>query len=749
MYSHELLPSVDRRRTEIRHLDLPCAFTAPATKEAWEKRARALREHILVSMGLWPNPTKCPLNARITGRVERDGYSIENVYFESLPGFYVTGNLYRPAGADGKTGAHGSPHACGNPGSEGKTGAEGTADPDGKTGPEGTAGPDGKTGAEGTAGTGGNPGPEGSFPAVLNPHGHWKEGRLNHEPDGSIPARCINFALQGYVAFAWSMAGYNDSAQLDHRSFGDDRKQLWGLSLMGLQLWNGIRSIDFLHTLPEVDKNRIACTGASGGGTQTFMLTAVDDRVRAAAPVNMVSGHMQGGCVCENGPNLRIETNNMEIAALAAPRPLLLVSATGDWTVNTPDFEYPAIRAVYALYEAEDRIAQTQIDAGHNYNAASREAVYAWFGKWMLHQDTGRDLEDRPDERPADRPIERAANRPDDRTADRPVERTADRPIEPEAPGSMLAIAPGSEPENRVDEEGLTADWIDRTRKQLHKMRPVDARTLRRYRQVMSAGLRSAIGIPGHPGEDLAETWLGQSKAGSGMVRRGYIGWRDAGERIPVTEFRPAGKPRGAVLVVHPDGRTALTTDNEKAPGHLIQQLTGRGQTVLTCDVFLTGAAEGVMDASFAYHTTYNRTVTANRVRDIITSAVFLRRHSGFSSVCLVGIGAAGPWSLLACGLYPQIVRAVIDLDRFEVDSDEAYQEKLFIPLLRRLGGLPTAAALATPADLFLHNTGPALDADDTEAAYRAAGAKERLRTQREPADSRQIVDWAVEGPEK
>ena len=140
--------TLDRRRTEIRHLNLPCEFVAPATLEAWEKRARALREHILVSMGLWPNPVKSPLNAEITHRIELEDYSIENVRFQSLPGFYVTGNLYRPTGM---------------------------------TAP---------------------------CPAILNPHGHWMEGRLHHAPEGSVPARCIHFARQGYVAFAWSMAGY-------------------------------------------------------------------------------------------------------------------------------------------------------------------------------------------------------------------------------------------------------------------------------------------------------------------------------------------------------------------------------------------------------------------------------------------------------------------------------------------------------------------------------------------------------------
>ena len=201
------------------------------------------------------------------------------------------------------------------------------------------------------------------------------------------------------------------------------------------------------------------------------------------------------------------------------------------------------------------------------------------------------------------------------------------------------------------------------------------------------------------------------------------------------------------MLVVHPDGRSALTGNDGQVPGRLLHQLAGRGLVVLAADVFLTGEAEGEMDTSaFAYHTTYNRTVTANRVRDVVTAAACLRRRSGFSSVGLVGIGAAGPWCLLACGLCPQITRAVIDADRFDTDSDEEYEEKLFIPVLRRLGGLSTAAALATPADLYLHNAGSMLDPDDAEAAYRAAGAKDRLRTQRKPADIGQVIDWGGRG---
>ena len=198
---------------------------------------------------------------------------MSKVYFESLPGFFVTGNLYRPVG-------------------------------------------------------------EGPFPAVLSAHGHWTYGRLENSPLVSGPGRAITLARQGFVVFSYDMVGYNDSRQLTH-AFGGPREHLWGLSLAGLQLWNSIRSLDFLESLPYVKRDAMGITGESGGGTQTFMLAAADARVAAAVPVNMISLHMQGGCLCENPPGLRLDTTNVEIAATIAPRPLLMVSATGDWTAET------------------------------------------------------------------------------------------------------------------------------------------------------------------------------------------------------------------------------------------------------------------------------------------------------------------------------------------------------------------------------------------------------------------------------
>ena len=198
-----------------------------------------------------------------------------------------------------------------------------------------------------------------------------------------MPGRAISLARNGFVVFTYDMIGYNDSRQLEHRLFGGPREKLWGLSMAGLQLWNGIRGVDFLESLPYVKRDAIGATGASGGGTQVFLLAAVDQRVAVAAPVNMISLHMQGGCLCENQPGLRLDTNNVEIAATIAPRPLLMVSATGDWTTNTMEREYPAVRAIYSLVGAADRVHGVRFEAPHNYNRDSREAVYAWMARWL------------------------------------------------------------------------------------------------------------------------------------------------------------------------------------------------------------------------------------------------------------------------------------------------------------------------------------------------------------------------------
>jgi uncharacterized protein len=292
-------------------------------KEEWNKRAEIIRAGILSGAELNPLPRKTAMNPVIHSERIYAGYSVSNVYFESVPGFYATGNLYRPY-----------PYNNGKPKS-----------------------------------------------MVLIPHGHFKGGRFN--PDNQNLAASL--AKMGALVMTYDMVGYGDS-QLGYHKIGH---------ALTFQLWNSIRVVDFLLTLEDADSSFIAVTGASGGGTQTFLLSAVDKRVTVSAPVVMVSAYIYGGCVCESGlpihRGIRYRTNNAEIAALSAPDPQLLVSDGKDWTYATPFYELPFIQRIYGFYSHNENIENVHLEReGHDYGPTKRQAVYSFFVRHLHLNDTSR-----------------------------------------------------------------------------------------------------------------------------------------------------------------------------------------------------------------------------------------------------------------------------------------------------------------------------------------------------------------------
>ena len=332
------VPSQDSRNTNIPNVDTRFVPRAYKTLTEWEARKQELRTQILSSAGLLPMLAKSDLHPQIFGRIQNRDCIIEKVFIETLPGYFLAGNLYRPL----------------------------------------------------------QPAPPGGYPAIISPHGHWSYGRLENTEIVSVPARAINLARQGYIVFSYDMVGYNDTIQTPH-DFGDQPvEQLWSFSAFGLQLWNSIRAIDFLESLPDVNPRQIGATGASGGGTQTYNVASVDERIRYSAPANMVSLLMQGGGLCENAPGLRLDTNNVEIAAMMAPRPMILSGSTGDWTRNLRTEEYPAVRAIYELYGKAQDVEMFFQEAPHNYNRPNREATYAFFGKHILGEADANKLQEQP-----------------------------------------------------------------------------------------------------------------------------------------------------------------------------------------------------------------------------------------------------------------------------------------------------------------------------------------------------------------
>lgn len=290
--------------------------TLYADKNAWQKRAQLIKNNILKAANLKQLPKKCPLNVIKRNKKILDGYSVENIAFESLPGFYVTGNLYLPLKF------------------------------------------------------------KDTIPGILFPHGHWTSpveyGRFMNETQRA----CGTLAKLGAAVFAYDMVGLGESFPCTHQN----------AQVLRLQTWNSTRVVDFMLSLGFVDEKRIAVTGASGGGTQSFLLAAIDERVDLSIPVVMVSSHFFGGCICESGMPIHkcdsFQTNNVEIAASFAPKPQLIISDGNDWTKNTPIVEFPFLKNIYKYFDAENNIENAHFESEmHDYGYTKRTAMYKFISK--------------------------------------------------------------------------------------------------------------------------------------------------------------------------------------------------------------------------------------------------------------------------------------------------------------------------------------------------------------------------------
>ena len=215
-------------------------------------------------------------------------------------------------------------------------------------------------------------------PAILSTHGHWFDaddyGRFR--PD--MQKRCASLAKMGSVVFAYDMYGTGEDTQHVHLS----------PESLSMQCYNGIRILDYICSLDYVDETKIGITGASGGGTQAFLVAAIDERIDVSVPVVMVSAHFYGGCLCESGMPVHkkglFETNNVEIAASIAPKPLMIIGDGDDWTKNIPDVEFPFIHNIYELFGAGENAEYAYFkDEVHDYGFSKRKAAYGFLAKHL------------------------------------------------------------------------------------------------------------------------------------------------------------------------------------------------------------------------------------------------------------------------------------------------------------------------------------------------------------------------------
>jgi dienelactone hydrolase len=682
VFAGDLKPS-DVRLGPPRTLNDYIPFVPPKTREAWEARRTKLREQLLVANGLWPMPEKTPLNAVVHGKIERDGYTIEKVFFASVPGHYVTGNLYRPV-------------------------------------------------AKADAGQ--------KFPGVLFAHGHWKDGRFHDagekaakasvdakgEPDLDrgrffMQALPVTLAKLGFVVFQYDMVGYADSTAIVHREgFKDVAAELRLQSQMGLQTWNSVRALDFLTSLPDVDAKRVGMTGASGGGTQTFILAAIDDRVAAAFPAVMVSTGMQGGCVCENCSLLRVGTGNVEIAGLFAPKPLAM-SAANDWTKELMTKGYPQLQELYDLYGTKDKVlAKAWLEYGHQYNVHAREMMYSWFLKHLQ----GKDEE---------------------------VKEPAFKPV----PVAELSVydAEHPRPKDELNAAKLREAMTKASDEQIAKLTPKDAASLKEFRRVVGTALRAIVGdelpqaIVERPEKQFVQIGGEGTKLDGHTLFRRVFGRPNERDAVPTAALIGAKHRAGHFVIwLHPAGKASLIEKGKVNPA--VKSLTDAGYLVVAPDLLGTGEAAfpkawGVDPKYAGFTFGYNRSLLANRVHDALT--VIATRDPNVNGIRLVGWGAMGPVAILAKALAGDAVKkTAADLNGFSFEKIEDANDPMTLPGALKYGGMGAFLGLCAPGEVLVHNHKGTGTGNVSRSAYDAAGSADKLTRSADKLDDAKVIEWLL-----
>ncbi|RXK86714.1 alpha/beta hydrolase family protein [Filimonas effusa] len=276
----------------------------------WEQRKALLKPCLFEALQLSPLPEAPASKPIVTKERKYDGYTVQNIAIEILPGVFVNGSLYKPASYRGK------------------------------------------------------------IAVILNPDGHW--GGQRFRPDCQL--RCAALARMGAMAFSYDLFAWGESTlQFNSK---DHRRSL----SMSIQALGSIRILDYLLSLKDADTSRVAITGGSGAGSHTVLMTALDDRIKVSAPVVAISSYFYGGCPCESGMPIHAcgnRTDNVEIAAMAAPRPQLLVSDGKDWTDRTPEHDLPYLQKVYGYYGKSGNVENVHLpEEGHDFGINKRKAVY-------------------------------------------------------------------------------------------------------------------------------------------------------------------------------------------------------------------------------------------------------------------------------------------------------------------------------------------------------------------------------------
>ncbi|MCO8122755.1 alpha/beta hydrolase family protein [Stieleria sp. TO1_6] len=660
-------------------------FVVPETVAQWDSRRDALKRRVLVATGLWPMPQKTTLQPVLHGKLQRDGFTVEKVYFESLPGHFVSGMLFRPADDN----------------------------------PLGLV--------------------DGKRPGVLTPHGHGgrtmrlsdsalaeqlESGGEVFERSGRYPklARCAHLARMGCVTFIFDMLGYADSQQIsytvahrhaDARPEESDRENpcfysidadLNLQSIMGLQTWNAIRALDFLAELDDVDADRLAVTGGSGGGTQTILLDAIDPRIKVSFPNGMVSTAMQGGCYCENCNYLRIDTGNVELAALYAPRPQGMTAAK-DWTRDMLTDGYPELKRLYTMLgKPQNVMCGDVLQFPHNYNYVTRAMMYPWMAKHLGL--------------PSDTPLTEADFKP---FTEQDMQVWDDQHPAPSETGVE-------------HERDVIAWWKAENDRALDKLVPSDsdgpgdaADKLKQYRQVVGGAWSVFFDRQLPAKSDLEITKLGSSSdpaAGEVYLVR-HPQWNT---QVKVNVQRPADVASKQTIVYAGAQDASANNDPSNASATVIMP-----QLLAVLDSNSGRPQQQLIDDKRTYSGftfTYNRPLVSKWCEQLLcTLAAFAPEGQQPVVLHAAGDGAAASAVAAAVIAGDQVDDLVVQTDGKRLRDVQRYSDASFLPGASKYFDLPGLMALRAPhAITVVGETEASLDM--VRRLYSAAGASEQLQLQ-------------------
>jgi len=601
------------------------------SKAEWLLRRPAVRQATLEALALSPMPNRLPLDVRAGGVLQRDGYRVERVYWQTWPKVWASGWLYLPEG------------------------------------------------------------PERRAPAVLNPHGHW-EGGARHP---TVQSRLISLAKLGYVALAV------DSVHLyDYTT---------GLTPLTVMTHNNLRALDYLQSRPDVDRDRLGLTGASGGAQQAMYLMAVDDRVRAAVLTVMVSyfkrilsqeGHH---CPCNHIPGVMRHTDATELCGVPSPRAVLYLSVTDDWTAPFPRHELGELRALYNLWQQPDRLAHRQFEGPHDYNREMREAAYAWFEQELR--------------------------------GNRQAGPVAEPEHQVEDPATLLAL--DSPPEEDQGPEGIRAWYRARYIAQPPQLESRQSR--RNYQERARAELVELLGGEVEP--VTLETEFHTPEADDAPeVLLSLRTERDV--RVPAVWLpAPGNGPHPALVALHPEGKAAAL----RMP--LVRGLHAAGYSVLAPDVRLRGemARDWLHNALL-----WGRPEAGMAAHDLRACVDWLlgREDVDRGAVTVLGDGDEGITALLAAALDERITATLADCCATTYrDGGEGLP---VIPNILRVADVPQIASLIAPRPLWLYRVpGERVGFssrryyDWTRRTYQSLGEQEALTLSTEPApEAGSLAEW-------